>query len=91
MVPLLIHIVLWLRVCDNMPSGIEQYGSILQMIYIADMAIQVEWAREGHSFVLKMLYLNFGKSSLIQISELLLKNMLYQTNQITLLYLILLT
>jgi hypothetical protein len=31
------------------------------MMDIADMAIQVEEAREGQSFVLKILNLNFGK------------------------------
>jgi hypothetical protein len=53
------------------------------MMDIADMAIQVGGAREGHSFALKIKHLNYGKLSLLQITDPLVKKYVqYQTNQI---------
>jgi hypothetical protein len=39
------------------------------MMDIVDMAIQVGGAREGQSFVLKIKHLNFGKLSLLHITD----------------------
>jgi hypothetical protein len=62
-----------------------------KMMNITDMAIQVGGARGGQSFVLKIYHLKFGKLSLLHITDPLVKKYVHsQTNQIALLYLILL-
>jgi hypothetical protein len=58
---------------------------------IPDRAIQVGRAREGQSFVLKIYHLIFGNLALQHITDpLVKKNVHFQTNQIALLYLIIL-
>jgi hypothetical protein len=49
---------------------------------IADRTIQVGGAREGQSFVLKVLHPNFGKLPLLHIADPPVKNYVnYQTNE----------
>jgi hypothetical protein len=58
---------------------------------IVDMAIQVGGAKEGQSIVLKIKRLNFGKLYSLHITDPLIKNNGHcKTNQIALLFLILL-
>jgi hypothetical protein len=60
-----------------------------QTMDIVDMAIQVGGARQGQSFVFKILHLHFGELSLLQIIDPLVRKYVhYQTNQMALLYLI---
>jgi ankyrin repeat protein len=62
-----------------------------QMMAIVDSAIQGGGAREGQSFVLKMYHLNYGKLTLLNITDYPVKKYVHcQTNQIALLYIFLL-